>query len=97
MGVMVLRKQAALAALLAGMMLVSAGPLRAEDTPPGPTQKLEEGVENFLSAIKLFLLAIPQYSAPEVLPNGDIIIRRIHPGEEPETEKKDEEADSHKI
>ena len=34
-----------------------------------------------LNALSLILKSIPQYKAPEVLENGDIIIRRVRPGE----------------
>lgn len=45
--------------------------------PETPGEMVDDAVRNFLSAIELFLLAIPQYAVPEVLPNGDILIRRI--------------------
>jgi hypothetical protein len=42
-----------------------------------------------LNSLKLLLKSIPQYKAPEVLKNGDIIIRRVPPGEEqPKTRNK---------
>lgn len=89
-------RKAGLACLFAvGLALVS-HPVRADDPADGATEKLEESVQNFLSAMKLFLLAIPQYAAPEVLPNGDIIIRRLKPGEE-QDRKSDDPPDSHKI
>ena len=37
-----------------------------------------------MRAIELMLEMIPQYEAPEVLPNGDIIIRRKNPSDEVE-------------
>jgi len=46
---------------------------------------VEEGVASILEALDLLLGAVPQYAAPEVLPNGDIIIRRLHPEEEEDT------------
>ncbi len=36
-------------------------------------------LQRVLDAIELFFQNIPQYSAPEVLDNGDIIIRRKRP------------------
>jgi hypothetical protein len=35
---------------------------------------------------------IPQYAAPEVQPNGDIIIRRLHPDDAPQ-QKPEEKGD----
>ena len=34
-----------------------------------------------LDALELFIQNIPQYEAPEILDNGDIIIRRVRPNE----------------
>ncbi len=45
---------------------------------PTPEQLLEDGASKILSAIQLLLLAIPQYEAPVILDNGDILIRRVH-------------------
>lgn len=42
-------------------------------------QLLEDATRKVMHAFKQMLMAIPQYAAPEVLENGDIIIRRIHP------------------
>jgi len=44
-----------------------------EDTP---SELAREGVERMLRALNLFIEMIPQYELPEVLENGDIIIRR---------------------
>ena len=40
---------------------------------------IEDGMRMILSAIELILQSIPEYQAPEVLENGDIIIRRVQP------------------
>ena len=42
-----------------------------------------EGMSQILKALDLFIENIPQYAAPEVLENGDIIIRRLHPEDKP--------------
>ncbi len=39
----------------------------------------EEAMRNILTALDLMIAAIPQYQMPEVLENGDIIIRRVQP------------------
>jgi len=53
--------------------------------PPkyNPEQMIEEGVDAILNALKKLLRSIPQYAIPEILDNGDIIIRRIHPENKP--------------
>ena len=49
-----------------------------------PGELAREGMERLVRAIELMLEMIPQYEAPEVLPNGDIIIRRKNPSEDAE-------------
>ena len=44
-----------------------------------PEEMLEEGVRMIMNALKLVLKTIPQFEMPEVLENGDIIIRRVKP------------------
>ncbi len=59
---------------------LAAGPVAsAEDKAETPRKLLDEAGEKFLRAIELMLMAIPQYEAPEILDNGDIIIRRKRP------------------
>lgn len=74
-------------ALALGLALVITAPVLAEDDAP-PADKdqieaIERTVRDALSAVlrKLqdMIETIPKYEAPEILDNGDIIIRRIHP------------------
>lgn len=51
----------------------------------------EEGLAKILQALDLLMKAIPQYAAPEVLPNGDVIIRRLHPDDEPRRRPREED------
>jgi hypothetical protein len=44
-----------------------------------PREMLEDATRKALQAFELMLKAIPQYEAPEILDNGDIIIRRKQP------------------
>ena len=44
-----------------------------------PERMIEDGMRIILSAIELILHSIPEYQAPEILENGDIIIRRVQP------------------
>ncbi len=50
---------------------------------------LDETTNNVLRIFGAFLKAIPQFEAPEVLPNGDIIIRR-KPSVTPPPKEEDE-------
>lgn len=58
---------------------------QAADKPAGETPKemLEDATRKAMQAFELMLKSIPQYEAPEILENGDIIIRRKRP--EPQT------------
>lgn len=53
----------------------------AEKKSPG--ELAEEGVERLIEALNALVSMIPQYEMPEVLDNGDIIIRRKWPDDEP--------------
>ena len=59
--------------------------LHKAQTPPSQQKKpgdmIEDGMRMILNALSLILKSIPQYKAPEVLENGDIIIRRVPLGE----------------
>ncbi len=56
-----------------------------EDLKPAPDvreqaeQAIKEGAEKIMRALEFILHAVPQYEMPEVLDNGDIIIRRQNP------------------
>jgi len=60
-----------------------AHPVQDEGVGRDPGAFLEDVTEEVFRVLELILRSIPQYAAPEVLDNGDIIIRRIHP--KPET------------
>lgn len=70
-------------ALIIAAMLVVASPAFAESEGKSPGEQFDAVLEEVLDAIGLVLRAVPQYELPEVLPNGDIIIRRIPPDEPP--------------
>jgi hypothetical protein len=68
------------------LVLAFAGPALAQEA--GPTtddaqQMAVEGISKLLNALDLFVKSVPQYAAPEVLPNGDIILRRLNPAPAP--------------
>lgn len=83
-----MNKSTILAAALSVAFLPSAGWAQ-----PGPTpqQELEnaarlaqEAVQRMLRALQGTIDNLPQYATPEVLPNGDIIIRRLPPRRMPD-------------
>jgi hypothetical protein len=83
------------AAGLLGLCLAAAAltPATAQDAAPGkppqdsPSALAREGLERMMRALRLLVENVPQYELPEVLENGDIIIRRKRgdkPHEDPE-------------
>ncbi len=70
-----------LAAAAAAVLIFPAGMARADEG--GADNEYEErarkGLETVMRALENFLESIPQYEMPEVLDNGDIIIRRADP------------------
>jgi hypothetical protein len=69
-----------LAAALSGLSAAHAQEI--ERDPGAAEQLVGEGLAKMLQALDLLLKTVPQYAAPEVQPNGDIIIRRLHPEED---------------
>jgi len=61
---------------------LAATPVFADSTTDDAERLATEGLGKILGALDLLMKTIPQYAAPEVLPNGDIIIRRLHPEDE---------------
>lgn len=70
-----------------GLPLAPLSAADAEDSVPpqgeSPSEMARESLEQMMRALRLMVESIPQYELPEVLENGDIIIRRKHP--EPES------------
>ena len=62
-------------ALIAALIATSA----AAETPKAkqPEQIIREGAERILEGVRGLIERIPQYGIPEMLPNGDIIIRKV--------------------
>ena len=75
--------------LIFGLIIAISLPLSAAADNKSTGEQLDEVLQNVLDAIGLVIRAVPQYELPEVLPNGDIIIRRVQP-DEPPAEKPDE-------
>lgn len=93
-----LKKLRAPAVLLGTALVLAAPAVRAEDPQPGespqdsPGEMAREGLEQMMQALRLLVQSIPQYELPEVLENGDIIIRRKHPKPESQEPEFDETA-----
>ncbi len=81
-----------LAALVLVTIASGAPPVRADDRPrahppsinPPPGMEdvvpmMEEATRSLMEILEMFLRRIPIYEMPEVLDNGDIIIRRKKP------------------
>ncbi len=64
---------------LSGTLALGADSKSAPDVRDRAEQAIKEGAEKIMRALELILLAVPQYQMPEVLDNGDIIIRRRNP------------------
>jgi hypothetical protein len=69
---------------LASTLALASSPVLAEDDQDRTDEKdpmvlAEEGAQKLIFALELMLQAIPQYAMPEILDNGDIIIRRVDP------------------
>ncbi len=76
-------------AIVLGSALVLVPPAWAEtqspapNAPMGPREHLEEATRQILRMLERMMQALPQYEAPEILENGDIIIRRKRPAPPP--------------
>ncbi len=88
--------------LLIGFLAFEGRALAAETPPPPPSgmetpsELLKDATRGILKAMGLFLQSIPQYEAPEILENGDIIIRRKNPPPEPDQKPETEAPDKTK-
>jgi hypothetical protein len=52
-----------------------------EDNTAEAERLATEALTKMMRALNLLIMTVPRYAAPEVLPNGDIIIRRLDPQE----------------
>ena len=71
---------AARAALLAACLALA--PVSSAHAGPGmeeAEEAIRQGAKRILRVLDALISAIPQYEAPEILDNGDIIIRRKRP------------------
>ena len=83
-------KRRASALALALIVCFAPPALAAEEEDRAPAEMAREGIERFMRALEMFIEAIPQYEAPIINENGDIIIRRKRkkaPEQEPDKDK----------
>lgn len=66
---------------------------RAEELAREAGKLASEAIQEMLRSMDNMLRSVPQYEEPEILPNGDIIIRRKRPKEAPEPSEKDADPD----
>lgn len=78
------------AALPAGAAQPANKELASEEKP---ADTIERGAQLVIDGLRAFFSSIPQYEAPEVLPNGDIIIRRVRPDAAEKDGDKDDGGD----
>lgn len=75
-------------------ILVAAMPIQAQETAPKDNmperaeQALKEGMDTILKSLQRMFKAVPLYDMPEMLENGDIIIRRKKPTDKKSPEEK---------
>lgn len=90
-----------LGTILVCLAMSGAPAIAANTEAPSQTEPLDEVLrgtaEQIVSALRLMVLAIPQYDAPEILENGDIIIRRrrTEPGADTGTSQDPEMGDAY--
>ena len=56
--------------------LSAADPLQDQKSPE---ELATEGMRTLMEAMKLFMHSLPQFGAPYINENGDIVIPRVHP------------------
>ncbi|MCW8915864.1 MAG: hypothetical protein OQK24_08415 [Magnetovibrio sp.] len=49
---------------------------QSSQSQPSPQEQLEDAARMVLGTLKMIMSSIPQYEAPVILENGDILIRR---------------------
>ncbi len=74
------------ASALALVLTFASAPAMAGTTQDEVERLAREAADSIVKALSIILLAIPQYEMPEILPDGDIIIRRKH--RQPPSEKE---------
>ena len=80
---MTVRRASALTAMIVAAAVAGVpalpGAWAQQSTQERAEELAQEGLDRLMLALEAMLEAIPQYELPEVLENGDIIIRRVQP------------------
>ncbi|MBX6323203.1 MAG: hypothetical protein IRY94_15365, partial [Rhodospirillaceae bacterium] len=81
---------AAAAALAAGLLAPAAARAGSPQGEAGdPSRLAVEGLEKLMQALDLFIATLPQYEAPVITEDGDIVIRRKRTPAPPEAEPEE--------
>ncbi|HJR21596.1 MAG TPA: hypothetical protein VJ822_08255 [Dongiaceae bacterium] len=67
---------------LLSVPLAGASAESLQDNTKEAERLANEALTKMMRALDLLIMTVPRYAAPEVLPNGDIIIRRLDPLED---------------
>lgn len=80
---------AAATLVVVGLVVGPCGPALAAEPQENesPGELAREGIEQMMRALRLLVDSIPQYELPEMLDNGDIIIRRRDPQPTPRADE----------
>lgn len=70
-------------ALLMAIPSVGARAQTDGQAAPSPTERLQEGAAAIIDGLRMLMDQLQSYQPPEVMPNGDIIIRRQPPAAPP--------------
>lgn len=70
-----------LVALPAGTRAQTGPQTAPNDSGPSPAERLQEGAAAIVEGLRLLMDQLQSYQPPEILPNGDVIIRRRPPGQ----------------
>ncbi|MFC4271188.1 hypothetical protein GQF03_12350 [Sneathiella chungangensis] len=79
--------------ILVSMVTILVGlaqPALADEKNENPDGMAMEGITKLMDALGAFIASIPQYEAPVLNENGDIIIRRKNPEKKQEDPKLEE-------
>jgi hypothetical protein len=71
-----------LAACLLAVPVAGASADSTQNSAAEAERLANEALAKMMKALDLLIGTVPRYAAPEVLPNGDIIIRRLDPKED---------------
>ena len=72
------------ALMLAALLAAGAPPVSAGEPSPATdeaTREILEGMERLRDGVSKLIDSLPRYAPPEITEDGDIIIRRLDPGQ----------------